>query len=316
MYNNALHIEETIESVRDQTISDWISIIVDNGSTDDTAEKMINIIAGDDRFHFYKKNNEGPSAGRNYGYKKLPSQIEYIHFLDGDDKLKPEFLEVMVSYMNSHEEVGLLGCQFDLVDECSNYIGPGYRSRFAPNSMGFPRSLRIDEKNTPFESFFSATGQGAFALFKKKVYDLTTGYEEAFWSHEDSDIFCQMALFADVHYLSDRLYIVRDKRNSLTGSPKADYSKFRDKWDFYFSEDDEVNSKIDNALKYYYGAHAPLRHFKISIKAGREFLKNGKMATLKWFLQCFTRGLMDLLLRKELKRRWKQRLSAAPHFED
>lgn len=313
-YNNSDHIEDTISSIRSQEYTDWTCVLVDNGSTDDTSAKIQQLIEGDTRFHFYRKSNEGPSSGRNFGIKQLAVDIKYIHFLDGDDKLHPLFLKKLVSYMETNPEVGLLGCQFEVIDEKGNFVKHGYRSRFAPGLFGIPRPLGDLDHETPFETFFSATGQGPFALFRKSVFDLTTGYEESFWSHEDSDIFCQMALHSSVHYIPDRLYLKRKHSHNLTGSSKADYSKFRHKWDNYFSNDATVNKRIEKALQYYYGIHAPLRHFKISKKAAKEFMRNRKKSSLAWSLVCFKNGFVELFLRKAVIERFRQRHSATPHL--
>lgn len=308
-YNNFHHISDTIKSVQNQTFKNWSCLIIDNGSIDDTVSIIEQRIENDRRFEFFQKNNEGPSAGRNFGHAKLANDVEYVHFLDGDDLLKPNFLEIMVSYLESNEDVGLLGCQFDVINQNGTYVGPGYRSRVAPNAFGFPKKIPDSEFNTPFEAFFSATGQGPFALFRNSVFNLTTGYEKDFWSHEDSDIFCQMCLMAEVHYLPNRLYQKRVHSNNLTFSPKASYEKFRNKWDFYFSDNLEVNSRIEDALKYYYGIHAPLRHFKVFVKASKEFMSNRELSKFKWMSKLFTAGVKDLFFRKSLKDRLSQRKS-------
>ncbi|WP_044304160.1 hypothetical protein [Rhodopirellula sallentina] len=116
-----------------------------------------------------------------------------------------------------------------------------------------------------------------------------------------------MALLAEVHYLPERLYLKRSHGHNLTGSSHANYGKFREKWDFYFSGDPNVNAEVDAAFKYYYGAHAPIRHFKISAKASVEFLKTGKLHSLNWSFECFMNGVADLIMKKSLSRRWAQR---------
>ena len=306
-YNNCNHIFNAIDSVRNQVYKDWTCLIIDNGSIDDTVLLAKSYIADDIRFKLFQKANEGPSAGRNYGHAKLATDIEYVHFLDGDDMLKPDFLEKMVAYLDCHDDVGLLGCQFDVIDERGTHVGPGYRSRIAPNALGLPHELTDKNFETPFETFFSATGQGPFALFRNSIYKLTSGYEIDFWSHEDSDIFCQMCLIAKVHYLPNRLYQKRAHGNNLTFSPRASYDKFRDKWDFYMSQDDEVNKKIEGALKYYYGIHAPMRHFKVFLKASKEFLNKREKEKFRWMSTLFKSGVHDLFLRKALKNRLSQR---------
>ena len=312
-HNNTMHITDAIRFVKEQQFTDWTCVIVDNGSTDDTPQKIAASIENDYRFQYIGKENEGPSCGRNFAYQHMPAGLEYVHFLDGDDKLAPDFCKKMIAYLDANPEVGLAGCQFDVIDEHGVYVGPGHRSRYAPNWFGFPVALKERQYKTPFEAFFTATGQGPFAVFRNSIFRKTTGYEPDFWSHEDSDIFCQMALLSEVHYLPDRLYVKREHRDSLTQSSKnTSYDKFRNKWDFYFSDDTRVNRRIEKALIYYYGTHAPLRHFNISKWAAIEFIHSRKRHPLNWCVECFKNGVDDLIFRKSLRKRLHERKLRTP----
>jgi glycosyltransferase involved in cell wall biosynthesis len=310
-YNNADHLEATIASVRAQTWTAWSCIVVDNGSTDSTPALIRELIEGDPRFSFFPKDNAGPSAGRNAGLRQVPESVEFVHFLDGDDMLHPAFLTRLIGHFQTHPEVGLVGCQFDVIDAQGQWLSHGKRSRYAPSRLGLPRELSDGEMETPFETFFAATGQGPFALFRKEVLLQTQGYDESFWSHEDSDIFCQMALLAPVHYLPDRLYLKRTHGHNLTHSPRADYGKFRRKWDQRRESDPDKDQHIERALRYYYGWHAPMRHFKVGLKAAAEFLAEGSRAKLDWSLVCLRRGFDDLVLRRELARRLRLRRTSS-----
>lgn len=305
-YNNASHIIETIASIRSQSLTDWKCIIIDNGSSDESSKIAQDETRTDNRFEFIQKDNEGPSAFRNLGFTKIGKRCNYIHFLDGDDVLKVDFLKVLSNHLDTNPRAGIAACQFDVINDGGEFVSAGFRSRYAPGFLGFPRQLKDNEIITPLESFYSATGQGPFALFRSSIFAQTEGYEVDFWSHEDSDIFCQMALLSEVHYLPDRLYKKRAHDHNLTYSSRADYGKFRKKWDHFFSDNPEINRKLDRAFSYYYLRHAPLRDFKVSIKALKEFFSNGKMQSLLWSLKCFCNGLRRLSFKKKLTRRYSE----------
>ena len=306
-YNNADHVQATIASLRMQTYGHWACIVVDNGSTDQTVAELHGLVEGDPRFRLICKRNEGPSAGRNLGLREAPCDAAFIHFLDGDDLLHRGFLLELTDYLRAHPQVGLVGCQFDVIDAAGQVSGPGERSRWAPSRWGLPRKLSDTQVDTPFEAFFSATGQGPFALFRASVLRQTSGYEEDFWSHEDADIFCQMALLAPVHYLPARLYQKRVHGHNLTASPKADYSKFRNKWDHIRLADADQDSRIDGALRYYHGMHLPFRHFKVAVLAAGEWIGKRHPGSLRWCLTCLRNGFADLLLRRSLRARLRAR---------
>lgn len=306
-HNNEKEVGDAIYSVKNQTYNNWECLVVDNGSTDSTRDRISAYIQADKRFRMYRKENRGPSAGRNYGFRMADSDSEYIHFLDGDDMIRPEFLTKMIAYMDQHPQVGLLGCQYNEVDKHGTLIRKGHRSRFREGHLGFPHQIRSSENYTPFVTFFSATGQGAFALFRCSVFGQTSGYEESFWAHEDSDIFCQMSLLSEVHYLPDRLYDVRIRSHSLSRAGHKETSSFRDKWDLYFSDRPDRNHTIEKALKYYYNRHKPMRDFKVGVKAFKNFILTAEVHQLRWSFQCFGAGLADFFLHRSLKARMELR---------
>jgi len=301
-YNNENHIVEGIQSIKNQTLKDWVCVMVDNGSTDTTYEVIQDEIRGDERFSSRKKSNEGPAAGRNVGYAMLPEDVEYIHFLDGDDVLKPTYLETLINYLDNHPEVGLAACQFDEIDFDSKDCGKGHRSRYAPNKFGWPHDLPLSTYNTPFVSFFASTAVGPFGVYRKSVFDKTDGY--TLKSQEDTDMFCKMSLLAEVHYLPHYLYKKRRHENNL--AHKKSYRKthqvFRDKWDFYQAEDARENALINDAIRYLYLRHKPLRDFKVGFKAMKKFFRTLDFHHLKWSFQVFGHGLSEVIMHKTYNR--------------
>lgn len=103
-YNHARYIAEAVESVLSQSYKNFELIIIDNYSTDNTAE----IVASykDNRIKYLKFRNNGIiAASRNHGIKN--SSGKYIAFLDSDDIWLPEKLELQISLMESNEEIGM-----------------------------------------------------------------------------------------------------------------------------------------------------------------------------------------------------------------
>ena len=96
-YNRAYLIGETLNSLINQTYSDWECIIIDDGSHDDTEIVVQHFLEQDNRFKYYKRRHGtigGPSACRNYGMDKANG--DYFLFLDDDDLLHPLNLELSI----------------------------------------------------------------------------------------------------------------------------------------------------------------------------------------------------------------------------
>lgn len=97
IYNTGKFLEECIESVLNQTLTDWELILVNDGSPDKSDEICQRYLKKDSRIHYYFQKNAGVSVARNLGLSK--SIGSYLYCMDSDDSLAPEFLET--SYQES-----------------------------------------------------------------------------------------------------------------------------------------------------------------------------------------------------------------------
>jgi len=104
MYNSEDYIYETLNSVNNQTYLHWECIIIDDGSTDSSAQIVSKFCACDNRFRYFQKENEGPSSARNLGLRL--SRGEFVQFLDSDDIMHTNRLEVIISqYMHVENNI-------------------------------------------------------------------------------------------------------------------------------------------------------------------------------------------------------------------
>lgn len=97
-YNQAQYLPETLQSVLEQTYTNWECIIVNDGSPDHTEEVAQEWLKKDTRFKYIKKENGGLSSARNAGIEMAKG--EYIQFLDSDDILDKRKLEVSLKVLN------------------------------------------------------------------------------------------------------------------------------------------------------------------------------------------------------------------------
>ena len=88
-------MRETLESVCNQTYTEWETLLIDDGSLDGSGGVCEEFSAKDSRFRTIHKKNEGVSVARNMGLSMASG--EYVCFLDSDDKMKPNHLEACLS---------------------------------------------------------------------------------------------------------------------------------------------------------------------------------------------------------------------------
>ncbi|TRO67361.1 glycosyltransferase family 2 protein [Christiangramia sabulilitoris] len=101
-YNSEAFIAESIQSVLDQTYSNWELLIIDDASTDSTPSIIQEFLGKDYRIRFLKNStNRGTHHTRNKGIKA--AQGDFIAFLDADDLWKPEKLKTQLNFLSEHD---------------------------------------------------------------------------------------------------------------------------------------------------------------------------------------------------------------------
>ncbi|BAT54333.1 putative glycosyl transferase [Nostoc sp. NIES-3756] len=119
-YNAEQTILETINSVLEQTFSDFEIIIVNDGSTDKTLEVVQSI--EDERLKVFCYENSGVSGARNRGISHAIG--DYISFLDADDLWTPDKLELQLAALKAHSEAGVAYSWVYTINETGEILKP------------------------------------------------------------------------------------------------------------------------------------------------------------------------------------------------
>lgn len=138
-YNRADTIRRAIKSVQAQTFADWELIVVDDGSTDNTAS----IIEGlDPRMTVISQKNRGFGEARNAGIRA--STGKYLAFLDSDDEFLPHHLELEIAFLDAFPDESFVSAEL-LEDFGQGRFVNHYR---AETSEWYPqKAVRIRSRN-------------------------------------------------------------------------------------------------------------------------------------------------------------------------
>lgn len=119
LYNGEKYINEAINSVLSQTYKNFELILVEDGSTDNTLNKIT--LYNDPRIRlFINKKNRGISFATNKGVSE--SKGKYIALLDDDDIAEKDRLMLQVSYMEEHEDIDILGGRTTYINEAGKIL--------------------------------------------------------------------------------------------------------------------------------------------------------------------------------------------------
>ncbi len=114
-YNAILYVREAIASIRTQTYQDFELIIIDDGSTDATAEACRKAIAGDPRCRLISRPNTGIVGALNDGFA-VARCTDYIARMDADDVAEPERFHRQVEYLETNPDCVAVGCRAFVID--------------------------------------------------------------------------------------------------------------------------------------------------------------------------------------------------------
>lgn len=104
VYNKQNYIRKCLLSILNQGYKNINVLVIDDGSTDDSAEVIKSICNHDTRFNYYYQENRGVSSARNYGLNKAKGK--YVLFIDGDDFVDSDYVETFLKYKDFDLVVG------------------------------------------------------------------------------------------------------------------------------------------------------------------------------------------------------------------
>jgi len=260
-YNAARYVGEMIESVQQQTFTDWEHIVVDDGSTDESARVVRRYSAGSERLTLIQQENQGVSAARNAGVRTSDPESEYLLFVDADDVLMPTMLERLVEYLDNHPEVGVVSCYPVLIDAEGNELeGHWNPTRYEATSAGLRKIPTEEVRTSPLGVFIGTIAP--FNLTRKEAFIKTTGFDPELTHCEDTDVFAQIALRSEVHRIPEHLAYYR-QHDAQAMSNKARLKRQRralaDKWKTPIKGLTEKQQDLrEQTWRHWHGRYVPL----------------------------------------------------------
>lgn len=222
-YNHEKYVNETIDSILNQTFHDFEIVITDDGSSDATVDKIKQF--SDTRIRLFRfKNNQGHSKTLNHCIKN--SKGKYIAYMSSDDIWELEKLEKQVNYLDNHPDVQAVFSKVLIIDE---------EGKLFQNKEHFYYSI-FDQENRPTTGwlrYFFYMGNSLChpsVLLRREVYDSVGLYNEKISLNPDFDMWIRLGLNKyKFHILDDKLikFRIRDNELNVSGDTPSNNIKAR-----------------------------------------------------------------------------------------
>ena len=220
-FNSARYIQDALASVLAQGYQDLEIIVVDDASTDNTAEVVTGLNSRKISYIRLPENHGGPSKARNIGIEN--SRGELIVLFDSDDLMLPGRIEYAVSAMDEHPEVGMVcsdAVKFDAIkgNYVYNHLNSGHYGRFrALETRCVSSNLSIIGKQQAYKClFYENYVQTSSATIRKKVFDDIGNFDESLPNAEDLDMWFRILHRYDLGFVDAVCIRYRVRADSIT----------------------------------------------------------------------------------------------------
>jgi glycosyltransferase involved in cell wall biosynthesis len=250
VHNAQPFLQASIDSILSQTFPDFEFVILNDGSTDGSAEVLRECERRDSRIRVYESNFcQGLAGSSNFVVRKARAPL--IARMDADDICEPERLRRQWEVLRDNVDVGLVGSLCDGIDAAGRRI----RSRDRWRIM---RSSRYP----PFPH--------GSAMFRRSVFESVGGYRLEYERHEDIDLFTRILQRARVVTLPEVLYHFRFHHTNTSSTSTTDAQHSEKLADLY----------LQGAMRLWSGQAPGILREVIRTRSGR--LNYQKLMIMAW----------------------------------
>jgi len=240
LYNKENFIEATLKSALNQTFTDFEIIIINDGSTDKSVEKVLQFT--DDRIQLFTTENQGVSQARNFGIKKASGEM--IAFLDADDFWYSKHLANLVALYQLFPECGLFCTNYERFYNAKKIVKPHF--------LGVPNApWKGIVSDFFYSSYVDRVAWTSAVAVPRTVFD-EIGYFDpkiTLGAGEDTHLWIRIALNFPVAFdseISAQHVLSAENRISLSNTLKRSFAKLDE-----FKSEENVNPSLKKYLDLY-----------------------------------------------------------------
>jgi glycosyltransferase involved in cell wall biosynthesis len=232
-YNAASYIRETLDSILAQTYKNLETIVIDDGSTDDTYK----IIENEYRdVRCIRTDQGGPARARNIGI--MNSDGEFIAFLDADDIWRPEKLEKQVKEMVSNPQLGL------------TFTESGIFNASGISIASLNKRRRLMEGDIVKNIFWKSGVATPSVMVRRSILEEVGYFEEDLVCSEDDNLWMRIAMSAPISLIDEQLVLIRARDNSLSQTSGNMFSGVKRQLELLETKYPELKARLGNLVEH------------------------------------------------------------------
>ena len=237
VYNGSKYIQIAIDSILSQTYNNYEIIVIDDGSTDDTREKLKPYKG---KIRYIYQENQGSAAARNVGINLAKGDL--IAFLDADDYWSmPEKLAKQINYFNENPSLGCINTGWKIVDSAGKHI---------KSVQPWHKAPQLD-----LETWLKKKCVRTSAMvFRQEWLEKVGGFDEELRQSHDVDLILRLSLAGcETVWLKEETVCYRQHGENTTKNSLKQAKYIQAVLDKFFSRDDlpESISQQESKIRYH-----------------------------------------------------------------
>lgn len=272
VYNQEKFLSKSIESILNQSYTNFEFIIYNDGSNDNS-EKIINYyLKKDNRISYYKHDNIGLTKTLNKAISK--STTDYIVRQDADDLSNKNRILKQMNEFKKNDKLILCGSNGIIIDDNDKII----------NKTNLPTSnFKIKKKMYSQNCIIHSS-----VIFKKKYFSKVKGYDENYKFGQDYNLWCKMSSQGEYKNLKEYLIYCRNHANNISNRHRNDQTKYEISTILQYHKANKKNTKHLEKILFF------INQFKLEKKYAIQFSELNFFQKLLLFL--YPKKIIKLIL--------------------
>lgn len=216
-YNAETHLAEAIESVLNQTYSNFELIVINDGSQDNTLEILKGFEEKDSRVHIINQENQGIAESLNRGMTE--AKTDWVAIMHADDVMQPYRLEKQMDFLNQNPDIKVLSCLAEYISATGKKLGKTTTNLFSR------KQFQWYIENTEAIGLLHP----GVILHKKTILSVG-GYRQPFWPAEDIDLWNRVAEKGHLILVQDKVLMQYRIHSGSASTSKFKMTRMKYEW--------------------------------------------------------------------------------------